>query len=48
VNSVTQALSTSLRTTVSNIRANKQTFLISVMTIAISIGILGVFLIVFF
>jgi cell division transport system permease protein len=37
-----------LRTTISNIRANKQTFLISVMTIAISIGILGLFLIVFF
>jgi cell division transport system permease protein len=48
VNSVTQALSTSLRTTISNVRANKQTFLISVMSIAISIGILGVFLIVFF
>jgi cell division transport system permease protein len=48
VNLAIQALLTSLRTTVSNIRGNKQTFLISVMTIAISIGILGLFLIVFF
>jgi cell division transport system permease protein len=48
VNSATQTLLTSLRTTVSNIRANKQTFLISVMTIAISVGILGLFLIIFF
>jgi cell division transport system permease protein len=43
-----QALFTNLRTTFSNIRANKQTFLISGMTIAISIGILGLFLIIFF
>ena len=48
MNSAIQALFNSLRTTISNIRANKQTFLISVMTIAISIGILGLFLIVFF
>ena len=48
MNSVIQALFIGLRTTISNIRANKQTFLISVMTIAISIGILGLFLIVFF
>jgi len=48
MNSAIQALFICLRTTISNIRANKQTFLISVMTIAISIGILGLFLIVFF
>ena len=48
MNSAIQALLIDLRTTISNIRANKQTFLISVMTIAISIGILGLFLIVFF
>ena len=48
MNSAIQALLIGLRTTISNIRANKQTFLISVMTIAISIGILGLFLIVFF
>lgn len=48
MNLAIQSLLTSLRTTVSNIRGNKQTFLISVMTIAISIGILGLFLIVFF
>ena len=48
MNSAIQALLIGLRTTILNIRANKQTFLISVMTIAISIGILGLFLIVFF
>ena len=48
MSSAIQALFIGLRTTISNIRANKQTFLISVMTIAISIGILGLFLIVFF
>ena len=48
MNSAIQALFIGLRTTISNIRTNKQTFLISVMTIAISIGILGLFLIVFF
>ena len=48
MNSAIQALFIGLRTTILNIRANKQTFLISVMTIAISIGILGLFLIVFF
>jgi len=48
MNSAVQTLLIGLRTTISNIRANKQTFLISVMTIAISVGILGVFLIVFF
>jgi len=48
MNSAIQVLFIGLRTTISNIRANKQTFLISVMTIAISIGILGLFLIVFF
>ena len=47
MNSATQTLLTSLRTTISNIQANKQTFLISVMTIAISVGILGLFLIIF-
>ncbi len=47
MNSAFQALSMGLGTTISNVRANKQTFLISVMTIAISIGILGIFLIVF-
>ena len=34
--------------TIANVRANMQTFLISIMTIAISIGILGIFLIIFF
>ena len=48
MSSAIQALLIGLRTTISNIRANKQTFLISVMTIAISIGILGLFLIAFF
>jgi cell division transport system permease protein len=48
VNSIIETLLSSLRTTVANIRANKQTFMISVMTIAISTGILGLFLIVFF
>ena len=48
MSSAIHALLIGLRTTISNIRANKQTFLISVMTIAISIGILGLFLIVFF
>ena len=48
MSSAIQALLIGLRTTISNIRANQQTFLISVMTIAISIGILGLFLIVFF
>ena len=48
MNTAIQALFIGLRTTILNIRANKQTFLISVMTIAISIGILGLFLIVFF
>ena len=48
MNSAIQALFLVIRTTISNIRANKQTFLISVVTIAISVGILGLFLIVFF
>jgi cell division transport system permease protein len=48
VNLVMQAFLISLKTTISNIRSNTQTFLISVMTIAISIGILGIFLIIFF
>jgi cell division transport system permease protein len=47
MNSAFQALSMGFRTTVGNVRANKQTFFISVMTIAISIGILGLFLLVF-
>ena len=37
-----------LRTTLSNILKNKQTFLLSVATITISIFILGLFLILFF
>lgn len=48
MNSPIQEFLIGLRTTLSNIRTNKQTFLISVMTIAISIGILGIFLILFF
>ncbi|MBT5028166.1 MAG: hypothetical protein HOM97_07215 [Nitrospina sp.] len=47
MNSAFQALSMGFRTTVGNVRANKQTFFISVMTIAISIGILGLFLLIF-
>ena len=47
MNLAIQALLISLRTTSSNIRANKKTFLISSITIAISISILGIFLILF-
>ncbi len=47
MNSAIQAFLIGLRTTLLNVRGNKQTFLISVMSIAISIGILGLFLIVF-
>jgi cell division transport system permease protein len=48
VNSSTQALIIGFHATISNVRGNMQTFLISIMTIAISIGILGIFLIIFF
>jgi cell division transport system permease protein len=48
VNSAIQALITGFQATIANVRANMQTFLISVVTIAISIGILGIFLIIFF
>ena len=48
MNSATQALIIGFQATITNVRANMQTFLISVVTIAISIGILGVFLIIFF
>ena len=48
MNSTVQAFFSAFMTTISNIRANKQTFLISVATIAISNGILGLFLIIFF
>ena len=48
MNSAMQAFLMAFMTTISNIRANTQTFLISVVTIAISNGILGLFLIVFF
>jgi cell division transport system permease protein len=48
VNSATQALIIGFQAMIANVRANMQTFLISVMTIAISIGILGIYLIMFF
>jgi cell division transport system permease protein len=48
VNSSFQALLIGFQATIANVRANMQTFLISIMTIAISIGILGIFLIIFF
>jgi cell division transport system permease protein len=48
VNSAIHALLIGFRATIANVRANAQTFLISVVTIAISIGILGLFLIIFF
>ncbi len=48
MNSAIQALLIGFRTTITNVRANVQAFLISVATIAISIGILGLFLIIFF
>ena len=48
MNSASQALIIGFQATITNVRANIQTFLISVVTIAISIGILGVFLIIFF
>ena len=48
MNSASQALIIGFQATITNVRANMQTFLISVVTIAISIGILGVFLIIFF
>ncbi len=43
-----QALLSGFRTTLSNIRNNKQTFFLSVGTITISISILGLFLMLFF
>ncbi len=48
MNSIIQALLIGFLATIANVRANVQTFLISVMTIAISIGIFGLFLIIFF
>jgi cell division transport system permease protein len=48
VSSATQALLIGFQATIANVRSNMQTFLISVVTIAISIGILGVYLIIFF
>ncbi len=48
MNSATQALIIGFQATIANVRANMQTFLISIVTIAISIGILGIFLIIFF
>jgi cell division transport system permease protein len=48
MNSATQALIIGFQTTIANVRSNMQTFLISVVTIAISISILGVYLIIFF
>jgi cell division transport system permease protein len=48
VNSALQALLIGFQATIANVRANMQTFLISIVTIAISIGILGIFLIIFF
>ena len=48
MNSASQALIIGFQATITNVRANMQTFLISVVTIAISIGILGIFLIIFF
>ena len=48
MSSASQALIIGFQATIANVRANMQTFLISVVTIAISIGILGVFLIIFF
>jgi cell division transport system permease protein len=48
VKSAFQALLIGIQATIANVRANMQTFLISIMTIAISIGILGIFLMIFF
>ena len=48
MNSAIQTLLIGFRATFVNVRANMQTFVISVVTIAISIGILGLFLIIFF
>jgi cell division transport system permease protein len=48
VNSAAHALIIGFQTTVANVRANMQIFLISLVTIAISISILGIFLIIFF
>jgi len=48
MNSAIHALLIGFRATIANVRANVQTFFISVVTIAISIGILGLFLIIFF
>ncbi len=48
MNSVIQALLIGFLAMIANVRANVQTFLISVMTITISIGIFGLFLIIFF
>ncbi|MBC8283215.1 MAG: hypothetical protein H8E32_05320 [Nitrospinae bacterium] len=43
-----ETLFSGFRTTLSNILKNKQTFLLSVATITISISILGLFLMLFF
>ncbi len=48
MNSAFQALLIGFQATIANVRANMQTFLISIATISISIGILGIFLIIFF
>jgi cell division transport system permease protein len=48
VNIAIQALLIGFQATIANVRANMQTFLISVVTIAISMGILGFFLVIFF
>ena len=48
MNSAAHGLIIGFQATIANVRANMQTFLISVVTIAISIGILGIFLIIFF
>ena len=48
MSSATQELIIGFHSTIMNVRSNFQTFLISVITIAISICILGLFLIIFF
>jgi cell division transport system permease protein len=48
MNLAIQSLIIAFQATIANVRANMQIFLISVITIAISIGILGLFLIFFF
>ena len=48
MNSVSQEFLIGFQATIANVRSNIQTFMISVITIAISICILGFFLIIFF